>query len=572
MITVAVALSAPATAAAAFHVYVMDAGTSAASEFTVGSTGALSPSSGAPTAKTGAQPVDAVISPDGQNLYTLNDAGDTISELTISPTGALSPSTGATTVSTGTAGDTPGNIAMTPDGLRVYASTVFEEHLDEFTVGPGGALSPTSSPPFVTTNEDPHEIVVSPNGLYAYSADYLSDTVSEFKLGPGDALSPSSKPPTVQTGGEPYSIAITPDGQHLYVANQNDDTISEYSIGSGGLLSPSTDAPTIKTGSFLYEIVISPNGKNLYAVNADDDTVSQYSIGTTGALSALLAAPTVKTGSTPEAMAITPDGRNAFVVNEGDDSVSEYAIGANGALSPSTNAPTVETGTASSPDAIVITPDSGPSASLTDIPALAGGATKFSGQATDPDEPIASYSWSFGDGGTATGASASHVYTRGGQYKVTLTVSDSTGCGGPPAFAGEAGPWTGHDSYCATDPGSTVTRTVTIAAPAKARPLITKARASGSGAAWTFGCIGNTGGPCTVTATLTVHEKRGHKVLASHTSTLPLGSSHAESLSLGRAGLRLLKRFHKLTVTLTITTGRPPKTIERATLKFKSRR
>ena len=171
-------------------------------------------------------------------------------------------------------------------------------------------------------------------------------------------------------------------------------------------------------------------------------------------------------------------------------------------------------------------------------------------------------------------------------HKVTLTVADSIGCGGPTAFAGQAGPWTGHQSYCATDPGSTVTQTVAIPTPSKAKPLISKVGASGGAATWRFGCTGNTAGPCKVIATLSVHEKlRGHellavsaraktvlKVLASHTFTLALGASHSESLSLGRTGQALLKRFHKLSVTLTITTGRPPKRIERATLKFKSRR
>ena len=44
---------------------------------------------------------------------------------------------------------------------------------------------------------------------------------------------------------------------------------------------------------------------------------------------------------------------------------------------------------------------------------------------SDPDGTIASYSWSFGDGGTATGATASHQYVAAGTYNAVLTVRDN---------------------------------------------------------------------------------------------------------------------------------------------------
>jgi chitodextrinase len=52
----------------------------------------------------------------------------------------------------------------------------------------------------------------------------------------------------------------------------------------------------------------------------------------------------------------------------------------------------------------------------------------FSGAASsDPDGTIASYAWSFGDGGAATGVAASHAYASAGSFTARLTVTDNSG-------------------------------------------------------------------------------------------------------------------------------------------------
>jgi PKD repeat protein len=46
---------------------------------------------------------------------------------------------------------------------------------------------------------------------------------------------------------------------------------------------------------------------------------------------------------------------------------------------------------------------------------------------SDPDGSIASYAWTFGDGGTGTGVTASHTYAAAGTYSIKLTVTDNKG-------------------------------------------------------------------------------------------------------------------------------------------------
>ena len=56
-----------------------------------------------------------------------------------------------------------------------------------------------------------------------------------------------------------------------------------------------------------------------------------------------------------------------------------------------------------------------------------GACTFDASGSSDTDGTISSYAWAFGDGGSATGANASHTYATSGAYQVALTVTDNDG-------------------------------------------------------------------------------------------------------------------------------------------------
>src|SRR4029453_4082425 len=70
--------------------------------------------------------------------------------------------------------------------------------------------------------------------------------------------------------------------------------------------------------------------------------------------------------------------------------------------------------------------NSSPTAAFTS--SCSGLTCSFDGTgSSDPEGPIVSYQWSFGDTTTGSGGQPSHAYQQPGTYTVTLTVTDGNG-------------------------------------------------------------------------------------------------------------------------------------------------
>jgi PKD repeat protein len=132
----------------------------------------------------------------------------------------------------------------------------------------------------------------------------------------------------------------------------------------------------------------------------------------------------------------TPVAEPACVPNPVVGAGSRPVEASAGSLSANTNyvyrvlAENAGGSTTGTPDQRFRTLDDPPSAifSVTTATPTASRPVVFdASSSSDPDGTIARYSWSFGDGATATGAIPSHVYAAPGRYTVMLTVTDNGG-------------------------------------------------------------------------------------------------------------------------------------------------
>jgi DNA-binding beta-propeller fold protein YncE len=566
---------APSAASAANSVYATNFGEGSVSTFSIGSGGALTEQGTGVLSgpDTSSDPLTAVVSPNGHNLYVAN-AGGSVSTFSIGPGGALTQQ-GTGVISGSSSSSSPHGLAVSPNGQNLYVTNFGVGSVSTFSIGSGGALTQqgTGVMSGSSTSSEPQAAAVSPNGQDLYVANSATGSVSTFSIGPGGAL--TNQGTDVMSGAQPMGLAVTPNGQDLYVANFASGTVSTFSIGSGGALTEQGTGVTSgsSTSSEPDGVAVSPNGQNLYVTNSGLGTVSTFSIGSGGALtqqgSGVLSGS--DTSSAPIGVAVSPNGQDLYVANDGQGTVSTFSIGSGGAITQQ-GAPGVMSGTTttSDPMGVVVSPDQGPSAAFSATIAPAGSATTFNAQASlAGSTAIAAHVWTFGDGAGTHGPLVSHVFASPGTYNVTLTLTDADACS---VF----GPFTGQSPFCVTDPAATTSQTITVPR-ATTTATIVSASASGDHVALTFACNGGAAtnrcaGPVTLTSHVTTRgdatigvdasvkqnkkAKRPKKTtvvkVASGSYSVATGNRVTVKLTLNSAGQKLLSRFYRLPSTVKV--------------------
>jgi DNA-binding beta-propeller fold protein YncE len=282
-----------------------------------------------------------------------------LNEFTIGPGGALAP------LATVPAGDTqPQDIAMTPDARHLYVTTVSGRDVVAFDVGSDGTLTrkDENNGGLAPTGYRPQGIAVSPDGKNIYVANYKKNSVgslgsiSLYDIAPDGSISAKS-PDQVDAGNGPWGVAVSRDGNSVYVANSIlDETVSQFDRASDGSLTPKSPptVPVTNVGGSAGPdyVVLTPDGAHLYTANYNDSTIGEFDVGAGGKL-------TEKTGSPVASpyglydLAVSPDGRSLYAPGPFAD-VSQYDIGADGSLAPKSPA---SQSAGPSPQVMWLTPD-----------------------------------------------------------------------------------------------------------------------------------------------------------------------------------------------------------------------
>jgi YVTN family beta-propeller protein len=266
------------------------------------------------------------VSPDGSRVYV---TADNLRQLSVIDT--------ATNLVTATInlGGSPGDIAVSPDGTRGYVITRSTQNSDDIWVAvintdPDSA-GYNSVINRIKVGGTPVGLAVSAGGSEIYVTQSRTRTVSTIEAATNTITA------TVGVGNFPVGIAAG--SRQIYVVNSYEFTpykaptlsvVSTVTDSVVATINIAKDAGREIRGKGSTWVAIAPgDGGKIWVTNPLDNLVAVIDSGEyiNGMRPTNTVTATIGVGKTPAGVAITPDGRFAYVTNSGDGTVSVISTG-----------------------------------------------------------------------------------------------------------------------------------------------------------------------------------------------------------------------------------------------------
>jgi 6-phosphogluconolactonase len=306
-------------------------------------------------------PSSIVISPNGKNLYAVNE----ISNFGGMPTGSVTaysidtPSGNLTKLNAVASGGTgPAFAGIDPTGKYVFAANYGGGNFSILPVQSDGSLgqatdtragkgplygphvavnAPNGS--FANSGHEPnlqhvHMTQTDPSGKFLLVTDLALDQLMVFKLDNGKAVPTDQVSVHALPGAGPRHFAFHPNGKWLYLINEEASSLTFLLFDPAtGKLTPRSTVPTLPESfqgtNYTSELTISADGKFLYGANRLYNTIATFSIDQATGDAALLGNEWTR-GDYPRVIGIDPSGQYMLALNQRSDNVTTFRIGSDG--------------------------------------------------------------------------------------------------------------------------------------------------------------------------------------------------------------------------------------------------
>lgn len=274
-----------------------------------------------------------VLAPGDDQILVLNKSGNSL--MFVNPVSGQVETTVAV-------GNQPHELAVAPNGGKLYVSNVGEntvsvidmktrQHLrkissPDFEFPHGIAFTPDSRTAIITSERKrkillvdtatdqvvravdtdqggTHMAVMTASGRLVYVTNRESNTVSAYDL----KSSKWERHIPVGKGGE--GLALSPDEKELWVGNRGEDTVTVVDLEKG------IPAATLKSGRGPIRVAFTPDGRSVFVSNGTSRDITVYD------RSSRTVTKTIPVGGSPAGLAASPDGRQMFVSCGGENAV-----------------------------------------------------------------------------------------------------------------------------------------------------------------------------------------------------------------------------------------------------------
>ncbi len=294
---------------------------------------------------------DVVVSPDGKHVYaSVFASGDGAVIAT-----SRNPVTGQLTFIEDYLEITPGidgiggaeAIAISPDGKNLYIAGFNSDAIGHAERNPVNGELNFQAPVVngqngVTNLGGPMDVAVSPDGVNVYAAAFDDDSLVKFSRDPGTGdlgigLGVEINGQNGVSGlNEVRAVSVPPDGKNVYTASEQDSDVTTFTrlAGTGQLDFLETDqAGDATLGG--RDVVVSPDNANVYVAANAGQTVSEWDRAANGGLT--LGTTIVDDVQTPDlgdpaALAVSGDGKEVYATSDNDNALLTLNRGAGGAL------------------------------------------------------------------------------------------------------------------------------------------------------------------------------------------------------------------------------------------------
>ncbi len=249
--------------------------------------GALIPLPNSPYSSGGQNPLAAVASASGKNLYVVNHDSNAVVVFAIATDGSLAQQQSCTVP-----GSFPTQLAINKAGTFLYVVETYQPGFNADKPGAGGLV--------VYPVNDTGQL-----GATASLCQPITNGANAF----------------FPVGNNPVAVNVLASSNYVYAVNESDATISDFQVGTSGAL---TLVATYPVGVAPNAIASDPTSKFLYVTDAAANQMVGFLVQVNGTL-VNMQTP-FKTDILPDSVQVDPRGIYVYVANYNANDVSAYTI------------------------------------------------------------------------------------------------------------------------------------------------------------------------------------------------------------------------------------------------------